>query len=94
MTLTSHRLPERYVKALERRIAGEIIRPGDDAYDEAHRVWNGMSDRYSAVIIRCTSENDVIAAVEFARAAGVPMAVRGGGHTQSGKALIYFRRRE
>jgi FAD/FMN-containing dehydrogenase len=45
-----------------------------------------MIDRYPALIIRCASENDVMAAVNFSREAGIPVAVRGGGHNVAGHA--------
>ena len=63
---------------------GELIRPGDPAYDEARRVWNGSIDRYPALIARCTGVADVIAAIRFARAHGLLVAVRGGGHSFPG----------
>lgn len=63
---------------------GRLVGPGDDAYDQARRVWNGTIDRSPAVIASCTSVDDVRAAVEFARSAGLPVAVRGGGHSFAG----------
>lgn len=63
---------------------GEIVRPGDVAYDEARCVWNGMIDRRPEVIARCASTSDVVAAAGFARDSGLPVAVRGGGHSAPG----------
>ncbi|TIP96253.1 MAG: FAD-dependent oxidoreductase, partial [Mesorhizobium sp.] len=68
-------------------IRGEVLRPGDEAYDEARRIWNGMIDRRPALIARCTGTADVIACVNFARAEGLPLAVRGGGHNVAGSAV-------
>lgn len=68
-------------------IRGEVLRPGDEAYDEARRLWNGMIDRRPALIARCTGTADVIACVNFARAEGLPLAVRGGGHNVAGSAV-------
>jgi hypothetical protein len=70
--------------ALSVAFEGELIEPGDPGYDEARAVWNGMFDRRPAVVARCTSADDVVAAVDFARDLGVPVAVRGGGHSAVG----------
>ena len=32
------------------RLYGELILPDDDGYDSARRVWNGMMDKYPALI--------------------------------------------
>ncbi|MET8509122.1 FAD-binding oxidoreductase [Streptomyces sp. NPDC004787] len=61
-----------------------MIVPGDERYDEARRVWNGSIDRYPVLIARCRSEQDVIAALAYARGRGLPVAVRGGGHSLPG----------
>jgi hypothetical protein len=72
---------------LRRRFRGDLIRAGDAAYDERRRVWNGSIDRYPALIARCTGVADVVAAVAFAREAGLPVAVRGGGHSFPGLSV-------
>lgn len=74
-------------ESLQSRIRGTILRRDQPGYDEARKVWNGMIDRYPAVIVRCTGTADVIAAVNFARDQGLPVAVRGGGHNVSGNAV-------
>jgi FAD/FMN-containing dehydrogenase len=66
---------------------GELIRPGDPTYDEQRRVWNGSIDRTPALIARCAGVADVIAAVKFARATGLPVAVRSGGHSFPGLSV-------
>lgn len=79
-------LPTHAVRDFESRFFGPLIRPGDAGYDEARRVWNGMIDRYPALIARCTGVADVIAAVNFARENDLLVAVRGGGHNVAGTA--------
>ncbi|HEU6444907.1 MAG TPA: FAD-binding oxidoreductase [Gaiellaceae bacterium] len=64
--------------------AGEVIRPGDPDYDAARAVWNGMVDRYPALVVRPTGADDVVAALRFAREQELPVAVRCGGHSIPG----------
>lgn len=79
-------LDETAVQAFKTRLRGELLRPGDAAYEQARRVWNGMIDRRPALIARCQGVADVIAAVNFARTNHLPVAVRGGGHNVAGSA--------
>jgi FAD/FMN-containing dehydrogenase len=62
----------------------ELLHPGDPAYDEARKVWNGAIDRRPAVIARCNSAADVATALELGRDRGLQIAVRGGGHSIAG----------
>ena len=47
-------------------------------------MWNGTIDARPAVIAQCRSTADVVAAVNLTRTAGVPLAVRAGGHSVAG----------
>ena len=67
--------------------SGELIRPGDAQYDDARAVWNGAIDRRPEIIARCTSADDVAAAIRLARDRDLPLAVRGGGHSVSGLSV-------
>jgi FAD/FMN-containing dehydrogenase len=69
-------------------LSGTVIRRGDAGYDDARRVWNGMVDRRPAIIVKCTSTADVVAAVNHAREQGLVLAVRGGGHNAGGLAMV------
>lgn len=74
------------IATFEQRLNGRLIRPGDGAYDEARSLWNGMIDKYPALIAQCVDNNDVIACVNFARDNNIAMAIRGGGHNVAGTA--------
>ena len=73
---------------LSGRVSGRVLRPTDDDYDAARRVHNGLVDRAPAVIVRCRSAADASAGVRFARAAGLDVCVRGGGHNVAGRAVV------
>jgi hypothetical protein len=80
-------LEEATVQQLRASLRGELLRPGEDGYDEARKIWNGMIDRRPALIARCTGVADVIHCVNFARAHNLLVAVRGGGHNIAGNAV-------
>ena len=69
------------------RVSGAVLRPGDESYDLARQTFNGTIDRRPAVIVTCRTTDDVVVAVGAARAAGLPIAVRGGGHGVAGHAM-------
>ena len=66
---------------------GQMLRPGDDGYDIARRVWNAMIDKRPMVIARCNGTADVVTAVRFALEHGLTLAVRGAGHNVAGNAV-------
>ncbi|MGH2637133.1 MAG: FAD-binding oxidoreductase [Actinomycetota bacterium] len=74
----------RTIEALRERVTGQVITAEDGGYEEARRVYNAMVDRRPRVVVRCASEQDVVAAVDFAREASLDLAVRGGGHSAPG----------
>ena len=65
----------------------EVFTPRDNGYDSARAVWNAMIDRRPGLIARCRGVGDVIGAVKFARAQGLPVAIRGGAHNVAGHAV-------
>ena len=64
--------------------AGIVITPDDDRYDQVRVIWNGTVDARPALIARCRTADDIAAAVTLTRDAGLPLAVRGGGHSVAG----------
>ena len=85
MTTTTATRDQALVAALRTTLAGDVIDAADARYDEARRVWNGLIDRRPAVVARCTSRADVIAALAAAREHRPPVSIRGGGHQIAGK---------
>ena len=73
---------------VETALSGRLVTPASLQYDEARSLWNGMIDRRPGLIVEAESEQDVIAAVNFAREHALSVAVRAGGHNIAGKALI------
>jgi FAD/FMN-containing dehydrogenase len=72
------------IRSLRDTFTGDLIRPGDEGYEEARKIWNGAIDKRPGLIARCRSTQDVVAAVNFARDNQVAFAVRGGGHSFPG----------
>ncbi len=77
-------LAKRVARAELAGFEGQVVCPGDADYDRGRTVWNAMHDRRPALIARCTSTRDVAAAIAYGRAHGMPIAVRGGGHSMPG----------
>ena len=69
---------------LRAHFRGEIIAAGDDRYEEARKLYNGMIDKHPRLIARCADVADVVAAVNFGREHELLIAVRGGGHNGGG----------
>ena len=80
-------LREETIRVLISRLQGQLLRPGDNHYDEARTVWNGMIDKHPACIARCANATDVVTAVNYARDNHLLVAVRGGGHNVAGTAV-------
>ena len=71
----------------ETAFRGAVVRPDEPGYDLHRQIWNGSFDKHPAVIVRCAGVADVIAAVKFGRASGLPVAVRSGGHSFPGLSV-------
>ena len=72
---------------LSERISGAVLARHDPGYDQARAVHNGLVDRKPALIVRCLTADDVVAALAFARRAQLEVSVRGGGHNVAGRAV-------
>ncbi|MYS90500.1 MULTISPECIES: FAD-binding oxidoreductase [Streptomyces] len=69
---------------LRQGFTGQVLRRGEPGYDEARQVFNAMMDRRPAIVARCATTADVVAAVDVARDHGLVVAVRCGGHSVAG----------
>jgi FAD/FMN-containing dehydrogenase len=72
---------------LHSRVEGSLLRAGDEGWDDAVLVWNGMVARFPALVVQPTSAHDVAAAVAFARDHGLLLSVKGGGHNIAGTSI-------
>src|SRR5690242_1432229 len=72
------------IAKLQQGFRGEVIKPGDSAYDAARAVYNGMIDKRPAVIARCADIADIMSAVRFGRENDLLTSIRGGGHNAGG----------
>src|ERR1051326_6728068 len=79
-------LDDEAVGAFAAGVRGRVIRPGEDGYDEARTIWNGLIDRRPALIVQPTGAADVVDAVNFAREHKLLLSIKGGGHNVAGNA--------
>ena len=83
MTVTSEivspRPDEEAFQGFKASLRGELLRSGDNGYDAARKIFNGMFDKRPGLIARCAGTGDVNNAVNFARTHNLSVAVRGGG---------------
>jgi FAD/FMN-containing dehydrogenase len=82
VSLASEQLDE-----LDARVQGRLLRPGDQGWNEAVSIWNGMAARLPALVLQPTSAHDVAAGVGFARDHGLLLGVKGGGHNIAGTSI-------
>src|SRR3954453_1973829 len=76
------------IDELRASMAGVVFTPQDPDYDQARLLWNADADRRPAVVTRCSSTADVVAAVGYAQAEGLEIAGRGGAHSLSGQSGV------
>ncbi|CAL9594256.1 putative FAD-linked oxidoreductase YvdP [Streptomyces sp. enrichment culture] len=72
-------------EALDARLAGEVVLPGAAAYESARQLQHSEFDAVRPrAVVRCATEGDVRAAVDFARENGLPLTPRSGRHSFTG----------
>ncbi len=75
------------LEGLERSIVGRVMRPGDADFDDARQTFNATVQRQPAVIVQPDDTASIASAVRAAIAAGLPISVRGGGHSVAGHSM-------
>jgi FAD/FMN-containing dehydrogenase len=78
---------EKTIDEFKSKLRGELVRKGDEQYDEARKVYNGMIDKKPGLIARCVDAADVINAVNIAHDNEMLVAIRGGGHNVGGLGI-------
>jgi FAD/FMN-containing dehydrogenase len=81
-TLTPEQLDD-----LAFRLDGSLLGEGDEGWENAVLIWNGMAATVPGLVVQPISAVDVAAAVAFAREHGLLVSVKGGGHNIAGTAI-------
>ena len=76
------------VATFTQSLRGPVFGREHSEYDEARKLYNGMIDKQPLLIARCTDAADVVAAVNFGRDNGLPIAIRGGAHNGAGLGSV------
>jgi FAD/FMN-containing dehydrogenase len=80
-------LASKHLEDLDSRVQGRLLVAGDQGWNDAVSIWNGMAARLPALVLRPASAHDVAAAVGFARDHGLLLSIKGGGHNIAGTAI-------
>ncbi|GHF26700.1 FAD-linked oxidase [Amycolatopsis deserti] len=85
--MTGYLVEPASVEDLRSRFDGRIVTPEDHDFESVRGVFNAMITARPQVIAQCGTVRDIKSALEFARDSGLPVAVRGGGHSVAGACL-------
>jgi FAD/FMN-containing dehydrogenase len=76
------------LQAVQARLRGHIVLPGDPSYDQDRKLFNPVFNAYPVAIVYCVVEQDVAEALRLARLVeqitGLAFTVRSGGHCSAG----------
>jgi FAD/FMN-containing dehydrogenase len=81
-------LEKAMVDGFRSSLRGEVLAPGECGYEQARQLYNAAFDKHPALIARCASVEDVVAAVKLGRGRRLDIAIRGGGHNGAGLASV------
>lgn len=68
-------------------VAGWVSVPGEERYAAATLTFNGALERRPVLAVSCRTVDDVRRAVDAAARLGLPLSVRGGGHSVAGHGV-------
>src|SRR6185503_15751318 len=74
------------LRDLAAKLHGQLLLAGDRGYDDARHILNPSFDKHPALIVQPLDVPDIQAAVNFARANSLLVAVKCGGHSHSGQS--------
>ena len=74
------------VEELAASLRGNLLMPGNPAYEQARRVLNAGIDKHPAFVVQPSGATDIRDAVTFARERDMLLAVKCGGHSYAGKS--------
>ena len=80
-------VPESAVSEYRAALLGAVLSAADLGYDDARKIWNGMTNKRPALIAQCRGTADVMTSIKFAKAHGLLVAVKGGGHSIAGHSV-------
>jgi hypothetical protein len=86
-SISGEKIDPAKIESFELKLKGNLIRPGNSDYEKARKIWNGMIDKYPAIIARCVNVRDVVACVQFAKENDIRVAVKAGGHNVAGNSI-------
>ena len=72
---------------LDAQVDGRLLLAGDEGWEDAVLVWNGMVAKLPALVVQPDSARDVATAVGFARDHGLSLSIKGGGHNIGGTSI-------
>lgn len=75
------------LRYLKQTLKGNVLSPEDAGFFQAQRIYNGAIKKNPAVIVQSADRDDLIQVVRFARTHGIPLSVKGRGHSIAGHAL-------
>ncbi|EMD40453.1 hypothetical protein CERSUDRAFT_80123 [Gelatoporia subvermispora B] len=72
------------LEAFKTDFRGDIITPSDPGYEDAIFRWSRNGIRRAQIVTFPKDETGVAQAIAYSRQVGLPLAIRGGGHSASG----------
>jgi FAD/FMN-containing dehydrogenase len=74
------------IQDLAGKLHGQLLLAGDAGYEDARHILNPSFDKHPALVVQPVDVADIQAAVNFARANSLLVAVKCGGHSHSGQS--------